>query len=60
MKILVNFADSGRETIDAYFTCRQDDMTWERQEEIDTSDPRWLQYYNSQSVEFRQALPRPD
>jgi hypothetical protein len=57
--INVQFSDSTKSIIVAYFASPQDPDIWENLGEVDTSDARWKAYFDKQDASLQQKLPTP-
>lgn len=55
----VQFSDSTQETITGYFAGPQDEADYPNQGVVDSSDSRWLAYYENQPIAIRSCLPSP-
>ncbi|WP_343618835.1 hypothetical protein [Ralstonia sp.] len=55
----VQFTDSKKTTICAYFGAPQDPDVYANLGQIETTDARYVAFYNSQSAQFQAFLPNP-
>jgi hypothetical protein len=58
MNICVQFTDSNKTNVAAVFGCKQDDSIYKNQDVIDTSDARYLAFY--QKIDNPIGIPEPD
>lgn len=56
-RINVQYADEAESTVIGYAAGPQDPETWPYQGEIDTSDSRWLAYFESKDEASKVGLP---
>ncbi|MBB5189612.1 hypothetical protein HNQ50_000322 [Silvimonas terrae] len=59
MIIYVQYADSTKAKITAYFAAPQDAEAYPNQGETDTSDPLWKSYYDGFPASMQANLPAP-
>lgn len=55
----VQFTDSKKTAICAYFGAPQDPVVYANLGQVDTSDARYAAFYNGQSAQFQAFLPSP-
>jgi hypothetical protein len=55
----VQWAETTEDVIISYFGSHQPDEGWPNQSVIETSDPRWLVYYDAQPLTLQRVLPAP-
>lgn len=60
MLVNVIFADSTEQEIKGYFGAPQDPATWPNQGQVDTSDARWIAFYDSLPEAMREGIPAPE
>lgn len=56
----VQFTDSKKTAICAYFGAPQDPSSYANLGQVDTSDARYMTFYNNQSPQFQIFLPSPN
>ncbi len=59
MTLNIQFSDSSESVIISLFSCPQDPKVWPNQGVVDTNDPRWKVYYDSQPPNLQQFFPAP-
>ncbi len=59
-QIFVQFTNSSDEVILSCFGSPQEGDSWPNQGTVDNSDPRWVVFYNEQSILFQRILPTPE
>jgi hypothetical protein len=59
MNLYVQFSDDTMQTIISLFGGPQDPSEYPNQDVIDSTDPRYVAYYNSMPASFRPYLPSP-
>lgn len=60
MDLYVQFEDDSEENVVAYFMSEQDPALYQNIGLITSSDPRWLNYLESQPAFVQEVLPKPD
>ncbi|MBP1314274.1 hypothetical protein [Herbaspirillum sp. 1130] len=60
MKVHVQFADETAAEIVAFFATAQDPNFYPNQGEVETSDDRYVHYWNSLPAAVRSDLPSPN
>lgn len=59
MKLNVQYESSSEEVIIGYFGARQDSKMYDNLGEVESSDMRWIYYYNSLPEWAQEMLPTP-
>jgi hypothetical protein len=60
MKVFIAFVDSSQAAISSVFSCAQDVSVWPNQAELDTSDTRYSDYFNSLNPVMQNGLVKPN
>lgn len=59
MNIYVQFESSAMLTVISFFFSEQDETFYPNQAQIDTSDDRWRDYYESLPIGVKDGMPAP-
>ena len=59
-KVHVQFSDEKQTSVIAYFAGPQDISIYPNQGEIESTDNRYLSFYNAQLQSEQQSMPSPD
>jgi hypothetical protein len=58
--VIVQFSDSTQKNIVSYFASPQDSLVWQNLGEVDTSDTRWVAFYDAACTYVQKNLPSPE